>query len=119
MSKPTTPTPWKYEREVQKQFDRLSGAPTTWTYDWIIGADGKRAASALDCGVYNSGAGPSADFAYIVKCVNLHEELVAALDKAYSKIIELMNEGHFGKKVVFDAGFIVDALAKANLEDTP
>jgi hypothetical protein len=40
-------------------------------------------------------------------------DLLAALDKAYLQIIELLNEGDFKREVTFDAGYIIDALTKA------
>lgn len=40
-------------------------------------------------------------------------ELLEALDKAHLEIIKLLNEGNFGRKVVLDLGYIVDAIAKA------
>lgn len=40
-------------------------------------------------------------------------DLLAALDLAYLDIINFLNDGDFKKKVEWDAGYIVDALAKA------
>lgn len=40
-------------------------------------------------------------------------ELFEALEKAYLQILEFLNEGDFKREVVFDAGYIVDALDKA------
>lgn len=93
--------------------DKLSAhAPLPWRYD------------KDNCNVYANGLLAKvyghnhtgerfANAAHIVKCVNLHDELVDALDKAYLQIIVFLNEGHFGRKIEFDSGYIVDALAKA------
>ena len=43
-------------------------------------------------------------------------ELLDALDKAYTQILEFLNEGEFKQEVVWDAGYIIDALAKAKGE---
>lgn len=40
-------------------------------------------------------------------------DLLAALDRAYLQIIEFLNEGDFKRNIEFDAGYIVDAIAKA------
>lgn len=40
-------------------------------------------------------------------------DLLEALDQAYTKIIELLNEGDFKRKMVFDATYIVKTLEKA------
>lgn len=46
----------------------------------------------------------------------LIEELVTALDKAYSDAIWVLNYGDFKQKIEWDAGYIVDVLAKAKRE---
>lgn len=43
-------------------------------------------------------------------------ELLNALEKAYLQILEFLNEGNFKREVVFDAGYIVEAIAKAKGE---
>lgn len=43
-------------------------------------------------------------------------ELLEALEQAYLQIVTFLNEGDFKRDVVFDAGYIVDALAKAKGE---
>lgn len=40
-------------------------------------------------------------------------ELLAALDQAYLDILTFLNEGDFKRDVEWDAGYIVDAIAKA------
>lgn len=52
----------------------------------------------------------------IFKRVNLHDELVEALDKAYLQIIEFLNEGNFNRLIEFNADYIVDVLTKAKAE---
>jgi hypothetical protein len=43
-------------------------------------------------------------------------DLLAALEQAYSDICRFLNEGDFKTDVEWDAGYIVDALAKAKGE---
>lgn len=40
-------------------------------------------------------------------------ELLDALKRSYLQIIEFLNEGDFKREIVFDAGYIVDAIARA------
>lgn len=49
----------------------------------------------------------------IWKRIVLHDQLVEALDHAYLDACTFLNEGDFKRKVVWDAGYIVDALDKA------
>lgn len=43
-------------------------------------------------------------------------DLLQALKKSYIQILELMNEGDFKRTIEFDAGYIIDAIAKAEGE---
>lgn len=40
-------------------------------------------------------------------------ELLKALEKAYLQILEFLNEGDFKREVKWNAGYIIDAIAKA------
>lgn len=44
-------------------------------------------------------------------------ELLEALKRAYQQCIEFLNEGGFRRKLEWDAGYIVDAIAKAEGRD--
>lgn len=48
-----TPGPWRYEKEVQTKYDSDTGEKRTWTYHWVFGADGSRAANSLEAGLMN------------------------------------------------------------------
>lgn len=47
------------------------------------------------------------------RLISAAPELLEALERAYLQIIEFLNEGDFKREVIFDAGYIVDALEKA------
>lgn len=49
----------------------------------------------------------------IWKCITLHDQLIDALDRAYLDAVTFLNEGDFKRKVVWDAGYIIDVLDKA------
>lgn len=48
----------------------------------------------------------------IIKSVNMHDDLIKALNRSYGEILAYINEGHFDRKIEFDAGYIVDLLEK-------
>jgi len=79
-------TPWSVEKEFERRFDSLTGALTqTWKY-WIrpAGQQFELVAHVTDY----IGRG-EANSAYIVKCVNSHAALVAALSHALACIGDL------------------------------
>lgn len=43
-------------------------------------------------------------------------DLLAALDRVYLEILQFLNEENFNRTVIWDAGYIVEALAKARGE---
>jgi hypothetical protein len=51
------------------------------------------------------------------RLISAAPDLLAALERAYLQIAAFLNEGDFKRHVVFDAGYIVDALDKAKGKD--
>ena len=83
-------TPWKVDRDRRGQI-RIVGK----TFVIATGSD----AEPIDLANFTAMAAAP--------------ELLEALEKAYTQIIVFLNEGHFGRRVEFDAGYIVDAITKA------
>lgn len=88
--------PWTVNKQVQQKYDSNTGQPTTWTFHWILDSKGERIANSLDGEMFNAKDEESAVAAHIVKCVNMHEELLEALKQANQVLKDLARAAHRG-----------------------
>lgn len=88
MSKPT-PGPWEYFVEKKTLYDQNTGEKIESIDDWIV-SPGKEKLAVFtqylvhDGRLIKSGGGVNA--CHVIKCVNMHDELVEALKKAKGAI---------------------------------
>lgn len=65
---------------------------------------------------YKSYGGTKADPEANAHLISAAPDLLAALDRVYLEILQFLNEENFNRTVIWDAGYIVEALAKARGE---
>lgn len=70
-----TPTPWNHRVETKISYNSETGEKREETSHWVYPLDG-----SFVC-ITNNYSNGEANAAHIVKCANLHDELVAMLEK--------------------------------------
>lgn len=119
MSKPT-PRPWKHFIEVDVSYDSRTGEKIESRNHWIRGPEKTNVAIAARLfrnGEFNSKEA-EANAAHIVKCVNMHEELVQELKNAKDFLNHIMGSVRSEDRRILDANYesFKRTLAKSEVE---
>lgn len=98
---------WTYKPEVTKRYDSATGEPHEIRYDWI--RENEKVIAAIV-------SYPEEQRQAHAALITAAPDLLAALEQAYKDCLWFLNYGDFKRDIEFDAGYIVDALAKARGE---